>query len=186
MAGATPPHRGGIGSGGSGSGSGSTPSSSRAASLASSSLAPAATAASLLSSPAAAASHPPLQSPGGYDAAHAAFLAPASTEDAVHAVPYLLSQLLSGRTAEQVLATRKLLAYCRGAGGNSGGGGSENGANGAGNGSSGDGGSRAVEQAVVAAGGVPLLLIMLDSLDRTLRDVCTRLLTDLAADERVR
>lgn len=31
-----------------------------------------------------------------------------------------------------------------------------------------------------------MLLIMLDSLDRTLRDVCTRLLTDLAADDRVR
>jgi hypothetical protein len=35
-------------------------------------------------------------------AADAALFAPASTEDAVHAVPSLLSQLLSGRTDEQV------------------------------------------------------------------------------------
>lgn len=61
----------------------------------------------------------------------------------------------------QVLAARKLHAYCRHCG-------------------------RPVEAAIVAAGGVHMLLIMLDSLDRSLRDVCTRLLTDLAADDRVR
>ncbi len=61
----------------------------------------------------------------------------------------------------QVLAARKLHAYCRHCG-------------------------RPVEAAIVAAGGTHMLLIMLDSLDRVLRDVCTRLLTDLAADDRVR
>lgn len=40
--------------------------------------------------------------------------------------------------------------------------------------------------AVASAGGVQLLLIMLDSLDRSLRDLCTRILTDLAEEERVR
>lgn len=94
-------------------------------------------------------------------AADICLFAPSSTEDAVHAVPALLSQLLSGRTDEQVLAARKLHAYCRHCG-------------------------RPVEAAIVAAGGVHMLLIMLDSLDRSLRDVCTRLLTDLAADDRVR
>ncbi|EFN51629.1 hypothetical protein CHLNCDRAFT_140051 [Chlorella variabilis] len=94
-------------------------------------------------------------------AADACLFAPASTEDAVHAVPSLLSQLLSGRTDEQVLAARKLHAYCRHCG-------------------------RPVEASVAAAGGVHMLLIMLDSLDRGLRDVCTRILTDLAADDSVR
>lgn len=61
----------------------------------------------------------------------------------------------------QVLAARKLHAYCRHSG-------------------------RPVEAAIVGAGGVHMLLIMLDSLDRCLRDVCTRILTDLAADDRVR
>lgn len=60
-----------------------------------------------------------------------------------------------------MLAARKLHAYCRHCG-------------------------RPVEAAIVAAGGTHMLLIMLDSLDRVLRDVCTRLLTDLAADDRVR
>lgn len=94
-------------------------------------------------------------------AADAHLFAPASTEDAVHAVPSLLSLLLSGRTDEQVLAARKLHAYCRHSG-------------------------RPVEAAIAAAGGVHMLLIMLDSLDRSLRDLCTRILTDLAADDRVR
>lgn len=94
-------------------------------------------------------------------AADATLFAPASTEDAVHAVPSLLSLLLSGRTDEQVLAARKLHAYCRHSG-------------------------RPVEAAIAAAGGVHMLLIMLDSLDRNLRDLCTRVLTDLAADDRVR
>ena len=61
----------------------------------------------------------------------------------------------------QVLAARKLHAYCRHCG-------------------------RPVEAAIAAAGGTHMLLIMLDSLDRSLKDVCTRLLTDLAADDRVR
>jgi hypothetical protein len=61
----------------------------------------------------------------------------------------------------QVLAARKLHAYCRHSG-------------------------RPVEAATVAAGGVHMLIIMLDSLDRTLRDLCTRILTDLAADDAVR
>lgn len=43
-----------------------------------------------------------------------------------------------------------------------------------------------MEAAIAAAGGVHMLLIMLDSLDRSLRDLCTRILTDLAADDRVR
>lgn len=149
-------------------------------------------------------------------AADAHLFAPASTEDAVHAVPSLLSLLLSGRTDEQVgtpcaspalqsvharngpyvaaclqpsvapvpgrllsprcdtqlstgpapaplqvLAARKLHAYCRHSG-------------------------RPVEAAIAAAGGVHMLLIMLDSLDRNLRDLCTRILTDLASDDRVR
>jgi hypothetical protein len=76
-------------------------------------------------------------------------------------VPSLLSQLVSGRTDEQVLAARKLHAYCRH-------------------------GGRPVEAAIAAAGGVHMLLIMLDSLERGLRDVCTRILTDLAADDRIR
>lgn len=61
----------------------------------------------------------------------------------------------------QVLAARKLHAYCCHSG-------------------------RPVEAAIAAAGGVHMLLIMLDSLDRNLRDLCTRILTDLAADDRVR
>lgn len=61
----------------------------------------------------------------------------------------------------QILAARKLHAYCRHCG-------------------------RPVEAAIIAAGGTHMLLIMVDSLDRSLRDVCTRLLTDLAADDRVR
>ena len=79
----------------------------------------------------------------------------------MHAVPSLLSQLLSGRTDEQVMAARKLHAYCRACG-------------------------RPVEAAIAAAGGVHMLLIMLDSLERTLRDICIRILTDMAADHRIR
>ena len=60
-----------------------------------------------------------------------------------------------------MLAARKLHAYCRHSG-------------------------RPVEVAIASAGGVQLLLIMLDSLDRSLRDLCTRILTDLAEEERVR
>lgn len=60
----------------------------------------------------------------------------------------------------QVLAARKLFRYCRA--------------------------GKEVQRAVVEAKGVHMLLIMLDSLDNTVRDLCTRTLTDLAADERVR
>lgn len=62
--------------------------------------------------------------------------------------------------AVQVLAARKLFTYCRA--------------------------GEAVRRAVVAGGGVHMLLIMLDSLDNTVRDLCTRTLTDLAADDGVR
>ena len=59
-----------------------------------------------------------------------------------------------------MLAAKKLFKYCRS--------------------------GEAVQRAVVAEGGVHMLLIMLDSLDNTVRDLCTRTLTDLAADEAVR
>lgn len=59
-----------------------------------------------------------------------------------------------------MLAARKLFKYCRS--------GSE------------------VQRAVVAEGGVHMLLIMLDSLDNVVRDLCTRTLTDLAAEDSVR
>lgn len=59
-----------------------------------------------------------------------------------------------------MLAARKLFTYCRA--------------------------GEAVRRAVVAGGGVHMLLIMLDSVDNTVRDLCTRTLTDLAADDGVR
>ena len=45
-------------------------------------------------------------------AANAHLFAPASTEDAVHAVPSLLSLLLSGRTDEQVGAAKCGITCC--------------------------------------------------------------------------
>lgn len=84
---------------------------------------------------------------------------PASVEAAVYEVPSLLSQLVSGLPDEQVDAARKLHVYCRS--------------------------GEDVQKAVVAEGGVHMLLIMLDSLDNTIRDLCTRTLTDLAADDNV-
>ncbi|GAB4816359.1 hypothetical protein N2152v2_003405 [Parachlorella kessleri] len=88
-------------------------------------------------------------------------VAPVSTAAAVHEVPSLLSQLVSGHLEQQILAARKLFSYCRDCG-------------------------EAVHRAVVEAKGVHVLLIMLDSLDSTVRDLCTRTVTQLAADERVR
>ncbi len=59
-----------------------------------------------------------------------------------------------------MLAARKLFKYCRS--------------------------GETVQRAVVEAKGVHVLLIMLDSLDYTVRDLCTLTLTDLAADDGVR
>eukprot|EP00887_Chlorella_sp_A99_P008261 scaffold12.g8261.t1 len=97
---------------------------------------------------------------GALDAALAALPPPASTEEAVHAVPSLLSQLMTGRPEEQAAAARRLLSYCERCG-------------------------TPVHSAVGAAGGVHMLLIMLDSLDRGVRDACVRLLAGLAANPRL-
>lgn len=80
------------------------------------------------------------------DAQLAALPPPESEEEAMHAVPSLLSQLMTGRREEQGAAAARLLSYVQHVG-------------------------PPVRGALRTAGGVHMLLIMLDSLDRGVREV---------------